>query len=138
MRRAGGLSLLEVLISMGLLSLVVFSVMVAYTGLLGGTTRADVNREAVAALDALCDLWEVKTRESWPTSKPPDAPIAPVKGEFAGLTYQVDDYGRVQNPEKAGEYLELKHVRVRVEFEEIAKSGERITRSYEAPIFVAK
>lgn len=138
MRRHGGLSLLEVLISMGLLSLVVFSVMVAYTGLLGGTTRADVNREAVATLDALCDLWEIKTRETWPLTKPPDAPAAPIQGEFAGMTYQVDDYGRVENPEKAGEYLELKHVRVRVEFEEIGKSGERITRSYQAPIFVAR
>lgn len=137
MGRPRGLSLLEVLLSMGLLSLVVFSVMTAYTGLLGGTTRADVNREAVATLDALCDLWEAKTRESWPLQKPPD-PFVTVEGEFAGMVYRVDDYGRVENPDAAGTFLELKQIRVRVLFTEMARGGEPLARSYEAPVFVAK
>lgn len=137
MRSGAGLSLLEVLVSLGLLALVIFSVVTVYTGLLAGTGRADVNREAVAVLDALTDLWEKRIREQWPAEPPPDPPST-VRGEFEGRMYRVDDHGRLLNPDKPEEYLQLKRVTLQVEFEEFARDGRKITRRYDTTVLVSK
>lgn len=137
MSRRQGLSLLEVVVALGLLTLVVFSSVVVYTGLIAGTSRADVNREAVAALDVLCDVWERRVREEWPTDPPPDPPAAARGDRFDRFVYSVEDLGRIENPLQAGSFLEMKAVVVRIEFEEQVASGETVTRSYRTRLLVA-
>jgi len=128
-----GFSLLEVLISFGLLSLVVFSSILVYTGLLAATSRADVNREAVAALDTVAHVAEERARQSWPN--PPDfkPPLT-----YDRFTYAVEDHGRLPNPLKRDEPIQMKTLLVRVEFEEQAKDGTLVKRSYSTRALVAR
>jgi hypothetical protein len=135
-----GLSLLEVLISLGLITMVVFSIIVVYTGLLSGTSRADVNREAVAAMDYLCQAFEMETRRNWPgpDDPPPDPPSLTAWEKHNLVMYQVEDLGRVPNPLEPDKFLELKTIIVRVRFDEQGADGQPVQRTYQTRLLVAR
>ncbi|MGE0491255.1 MAG: type II secretion system protein [Vulcanimicrobiota bacterium] len=125
MRRRRALTLIEVVISLGILALVVGSVVLVYSGLLAATRTADNNQEAVAALTTVCDVWKIRLREDWPVDPPPDPGLLTYPGQLRDFTYQVDDYGRVNSPEAdsfpdgdARQYLNLKRVVVILKFQD--------------------
>lgn len=137
-RNVRGFTLLEVLISLGLLSLVVFSTIVVYTGQLSATSRADVNRDAVAALDTVTDIFSRRLQKAWPHDAPPDPPAAPITDTYDRFVYEVDDLGRLPNPLKPDEYMQVKAMAVRVDFQQLATDGSTVTHSYKLRVLVAK
>lgn len=115
--RRKGLSLLEVLVSLALFGSVALGIVTVYTGLLAGTRKAGTNSQAVAVLDTLADLWEVRLKEQWPSTPPPDPP-ASLTGTFQNYAYQVDDLGRIPLPGSPGEFLEARKVKVTLFYQE--------------------
>lgn len=146
MTRRSGLSLLEVLVSFMVMALVVGSITVVYCGLLAGTRKSGHHQQAAARLETLCDLFELRAKENWPghaanlyAPNPPDPnPFWTVEDTWDGYLYNVEDQGRVENPIKPGEYLEMKRLVVRIYYEDQNAQGQRETRSFATLLHVVK
>lgn len=133
-----GLTLLETLVSLALLALLAGSLLVIYTAVMAGTRKADVNQDAVGALDTVRDAWEIRIRDDWPASNPPDAPVSYSNLSFDSYVYHVDDFGRIRNPLDPAQYLEMKRVRLRLDFKDKTPQNEEITRRYETVFHVVR
>jgi prepilin-type N-terminal cleavage/methylation domain-containing protein len=133
-----GLTLLETLVSLALLALLAGSLLVIYTAVLAGTRKADVNQDAVGVLDTVRDAWEIRIRDDWPSSNPPDAPVSYSNLSFDSYVYHVDDFGRIRNPLDTTRYLEMKRVRLRLDFKDKTPQNEEITRRYETVFHVVR
>ncbi len=133
-----GLTLIEVLVSFLLLALLTTALLLSYSGLLAGARKSDTNQRAVASLDSLRDYWELRARDNWPATPPPDAPVAYPDGTFNGYIYHVDDYGRVADPTNPGGFLQMKRLRLRLDYKDKDAHGQEIPRTLETLFHVVK
>lgn len=125
-----GLSLIEVVVSLGILALVVGSVLLVYVGLMAGTRKADVRMAAVSALSTVTDLWKIRLKESWPETHPADDVTVVYSGQIREFLYEVEDLGRQPNPapvpgwdsDDPRRYLSLKRARVTLQYEDTSVS----------------
>ncbi|MEW6280036.1 MAG: type II secretion system protein [Candidatus Eremiobacterota bacterium] len=138
MRSSRAITLVEVLVSLALIALIAGSLMVIYAAVLAGSRKSDVNQDAVAALDTLRDTWEIRARETWPTTPAPDRVVRYTGCTYNDYVYDVDDLGRIENPLQSGAYLEMKRVRLLMQFKDEDSRGQEITRSYETVFHVVK
>lgn len=136
--RRSGLTLLEMLVSLFILAFLSTSLLVIYTSLVGGSRKSNVNQEAVAALDTVRDCWEIKIRDSWPDTPAPDAAVSYPATAYGSYTYRVDDLGRVKNPLNTSVYLEMKRVRLQLDFKDKDAENQVITRTYETIFHVVR
>ncbi len=137
MKRAG-LTLVEVLVSLFILAFLSSALVVVYTSMLGGSRKTAVNSESVAALDAIRDCWEIKIRDTWPDTPAPDAPITYPGTPYRDYVYRVDDLGRVKNPLNTSVYLEMKRVRLQLDYKDQDADHNTITRTYETVFHVVR
>lgn len=132
-RRSRGLSLLETLLAMLILTLCLWSFQTLYVGLLRGTSKSDLRRAAVSAAETVFVIWEQRAKETWPVDPPGEAeaytveglyPDVPSDGEVAQYLYRVEVGGRVSNPlfnsssPPEDEYLNMRPVKISLEFED--------------------
>lgn len=101
-RPQSGLSLLETLVAMMLMTMTLWSLQYLYVGLLKGTRISDARREAVAQADTLLSEWKRQALDTWPVGPGTDAMPSPDRIETEGPVgdnlYKVVLSGRVLNP----------------------------------------
>lgn len=136
MRR--GLTLVETLVSLFVLAFLGTSLLVVYTSMVSGSRKSNVNQDAIAALDTVRDCWEIKIRDSWPDTPAPDAAVSYPATTYGDYTYRVDDLGRIKNPLDNTVYLEMKRVRLQLDYKDQDARSQVVTRTYETVFHVVR
>lgn len=136
MRR--GLTLMETLVSLFVLAFMGTSMVLIYTSIFFGSRKSDTNQDAVAALDTVRDFWELKIRDSWPDTPAPDAAVTYPDTPFGDYVYRVEDLGRIKNPLDTSVYLEMKRVRLELDFQDKDPQNKEYTRTYETTFHVVR
>ncbi len=142
--KARGLSLLEVVVSLGVLAFVVGSVLLVYSGILASAKKVDSNQEAVTALATLVDVWKLRLKEQWPDTPPTtDTTQSYVNETFRGYSYDVVDYGRMPSPAVASfdandptHFIQMKRVELKLRYDDNS-SGKTIERELSTVFYVA-
>ena len=94
LKRPRGVSLLETMVAITLMTMTAWSLQTLYVHLLKATRMSQERRAALLEADTLFRQWQNKSREFWPTDGTPMI-VEARQGEF---TYRVECSGLVPNP----------------------------------------
>lgn len=121
-KRRAGLTLLETIIAIFILTITLWSVQFLYVGLLRGTGQGDNRKAAIAQLETTFIIWKDLVRENWIEDDPSSLEAYQVTDTIGEYTYRVDVSGRMSNPAydstlpNSPKYLDLRQLDVVVTY----------------------
>lgn len=123
-----GLSLLETIIAMLILTLSLWSIQTAFVGLLRGTTKNEARQKASAAAESLFLTWKDRARTRWTQEA--------VEGMADEYFYRLDVSDLVADPLAVtpGEKLRLRLIKLKVYYADHNDVG--LTSNAETPLWV--
>ena len=139
-----GAVLLEVCVSLLLLAFATAWLTLLYSGVFFGSQTSDNTREALAAAEAIAEIWKDRARDSWPGQTDTSDADGIQSVPYGDYLYRVEDLGMVPIPdpllseedETAPTFYEMKRLSVVVAYKDRSREGETVTKSVEVPAFV--
>ncbi len=122
-----GFSLLEAGIAFVLILGILASMLLFFSSLFGRHQRAEVQQDAVSALEAVSAIFRERARSLWP------APVSVGRDEYSGYAYHVDDLGMLVNPLDSQASVAVKELSISVYYP--TPSGEKF---YSTRLWVGK
>ena len=131
-RSLRGLSMLETMLAILLMTLTLWSIQVLYVNLLAGTKTSDARRAAVAEAESVLAQWKLRARDLWPEGQGtiPTEEAFSVEGSHQEYLYRVELSGRLPNPLRGSasetekpEVLEMQTVTVTLFYTEDGESN---------------
>lgn len=89
-----GLSLLETIVALFILTTTVWSAGLLYVGLMRGAQTGEARRHALSTAETALQVWREKGKEPWPE----DFGLEPIEGVYHDYVYRVEIGDPLRNP----------------------------------------